>query len=193
MTFQQISLKTPKLVYPKDLTLQSKRSGVAYAGQHNVKCSELWGKRNKYTNDTAQQGGASSSGQDSAVHLHHRDKGHSRKVICTSWREKIDSLRKKVKEVRSNKLKEKTSKQMSLDFTYPTSLEPVLFSRCGCTTSHTLKLWPKALPILFLLVNNSQATMTQMTHSMDGWVSDSCDPFSMIVSNMICEPETPNI
>lgn len=84
-----------EIVHPKDETPQIKLSGVVYAGQCSGECSGLGGKlNNNYTKHMAQER-ASSSGQDAAVHLHLRDRGHFCKGICTFWTEKLDTLRTK--------------------------------------------------------------------------------------------------
>ncbi|KAM4589401.1 uncharacterized protein V3H82_003528 isoform 2-T2 [Fundulus diaphanus] len=68
-----------RLVHPKDKTPKPKMSGVVYAVQCSEECSDLYIGETKQPlhRRMAQHRRATSSGQDSAVHLHLKDKGHS--------------------------------------------------------------------------------------------------------------------
>ena len=68
-----------KLVHPKDKTPRHKQSNVVYAVQCSEECSDLYIGETKQQlhKRMAQHRRATSSGQDSAVHLHLKDTGHS--------------------------------------------------------------------------------------------------------------------
>ncbi|KAM4585669.1 uncharacterized protein V3H82_004644 [Fundulus diaphanus] len=68
-----------RLVHPKDKTPKPKMSGVVYAVQCSEECSDLYIGETKQPlhRRMAQHRRATSSGQDSAVHQHLKDKGHS--------------------------------------------------------------------------------------------------------------------
>ncbi|XP_047457867.1 uncharacterized protein LOC125018165, partial [Mugil cephalus] len=68
-----------KLVHPKDKTPRQKQSNVVYAVQCSEECTDLYIGETKQPihKRMAQHRRASSSGNDSAVHLHLKDKGHS--------------------------------------------------------------------------------------------------------------------
>ena len=68
-----------KLVHPKDKTPRHKQSNVVYAVQCSEECSDLYIGETKQPlhKRMAQHRRATSSGQDSAVHLHLKDTGHS--------------------------------------------------------------------------------------------------------------------
>lgn len=68
-----------KLVHPKDKVPREKQSNVVYAVQCSEDCPDLYIGETKQPlhKRMAQHRRASSSGQDSAVHLHLNDKGHS--------------------------------------------------------------------------------------------------------------------
>ena len=68
-----------RLVHPKDKTPRHKFSNVVYAVQCTEECSDLYIRENKQPlhRHMAQHRRASSSGQNSAVHLHFKEKGHS--------------------------------------------------------------------------------------------------------------------
>ncbi|XP_038148866.1 uncharacterized protein LOC119788543, partial [Cyprinodon tularosa] len=68
-----------RLVHPKDKTPRPNMSGVVYAVQCSEECSDLYIRETKQPlhRRMAQHRRAAASGQDSAVHLHLVDKGHS--------------------------------------------------------------------------------------------------------------------
>ncbi|TWW81402.1 hypothetical protein D4764_01G0012170 [Takifugu flavidus] len=68
-----------RLVHPKDKTPRPKQSNVVYAVQCQEKCKELYIGETKQPlhRRMAQHRRATSSGQDSAVHLHLKESGHS--------------------------------------------------------------------------------------------------------------------
>jgi hypothetical protein len=68
-----------KLVHPKDKTPRHKQSNVVYAVQCQEECKELYIGETKQPlhRRMAQHRRATSSGQDSAVHLHLKESGHS--------------------------------------------------------------------------------------------------------------------
>ncbi|XP_054861960.1 uncharacterized protein LOC129347772 [Amphiprion ocellaris] len=68
-----------KLVHPKDKIPREKQSNVVYAVQCNEECSDLYIGETKQPlhKRMAQHRRATTTGQDSAVHLHLKEKGHS--------------------------------------------------------------------------------------------------------------------
>ncbi|KAG8439768.1 hypothetical protein GDO86_005801 [Hymenochirus boettgeri] len=68
-----------QLVHPKDPIPKHKKSGIIYAVQCSEECSDLYVGETKQQlhQRMAQQRRANSSGQDSAMYLHLKDKGHT--------------------------------------------------------------------------------------------------------------------
>ena len=68
-----------KLVHPKDKIPREKQSNVVYAVQCNEECSDLYIGETKQPlhKRMSQHRRATTTGQDSAVHLHLKEKGHS--------------------------------------------------------------------------------------------------------------------
>ncbi len=68
-----------KLVHPKDRTPRHKQSNLVYAAQCSKECADLYIGETKQPlhKRMAQHRRANSSGQESAVHLHLKDKDHS--------------------------------------------------------------------------------------------------------------------
>ena len=79
MHFKPTNTLRQKLVHPKDRTPRHKLENVVYAVQCSEECTDLYIGKTKQPlhKRMAQHRRASSSGQDSAVHLHLEDKGHS--------------------------------------------------------------------------------------------------------------------
>ena len=91
-----------KQVHPKDETLRHKLNNVYYAVQCSEECRDFYIGETKQSlhKCMAQQQRASSSGQDSAVHLHLKEKGHSFKDETVHVLDREDWLfEKRVKDI----------------------------------------------------------------------------------------------